>query len=458
MKQLHWDKSTNTVSLGFSLSFKGTLGSRVLVGLEGSVQGDYGDEKVTTHEMKFSNETSILGAYDGRIDDRDKWYNATGVIYRDKDDGHLVLDFYVPSKGKYYEQRNQSPIFINIGFLKLNLDTLRLMNKPPECSIVANPSSGKMPLDVNFTLSLSDPENGSLRWVMDFGDGMSGEGNFSQVSHTYRGEGLYPVTLTVYDPWNANSTCTAKIAVQHNERPNALFSYSPSEIKAGDEVTFMDSSSDPNGSVAGWSWNFGDGSFSDERNPKHTYSTPGTYTVMLTVEDESGLKGSYTKEIKVEPKNYLPTADFTFIPKEPKAGEEVSFVDKSSDKDGSVVGWSWDFGDGSTSNEAEPVHTFAKAGNYTVTITVRDNSGGEDMKEVTITVLQGEQTQTSTTTTGTQSETITSTSSPSESPAQTLTSQTPSESPSSQPAEGGGICGPGALLIAAVLVVLLRRE
>lgn len=473
-KQLNWEKDINTFSVGVSLYGKVSLGSRVIAGVEGSVQGDYGYERVRTHEVKFSDETSVLTAYEGRIEDRDKWYNATGVIYRDSEDGHLVLDFYVPSKGKYYEQRNQSPIFINMGFFKINLDALRLMNKPPECSITATPGSGKMPLDVNFTLSLNDPENGSLRWVMDFGDGFTAEGNFSQVLHTYREEGVYPVTLTVYDPWNANATCTAKINVQHNEKPNALFSYSPSEIKTGDEVSFMDSSSDPDGSVAAWSWNFGDGTFSNERNPKHSYATPGTYTVMLTVEDESGLRGSYTKEIKVEPKNYLPTADFTFLPKEPKAGEEVSFADKSTDRDGSIVSWSWDFGDGSTSMDSEPSHVYANGGNYTVTLTVRDDKGGEDMKRITITVEEEEPT--TTTTTQSQSETITASSTPTQTETtSTSSTSTSSESPSSQrgntsssqaeqgratqsPTNGGGTCGPGVIAGLALLILILRRR
>ncbi|ASJ09753.1 hypothetical protein A3L11_05595 [Thermococcus siculi] len=469
-KELHWTKEKNTISFGVSLGLKEDISFGT-----GSVsidfQGDYGHTSVTTHKMSFSNETSVLVKYNNRIDDKDKWYNATGVIYRDSEDGHLVLDFYVPSKGKYYEQRNQSPIFINIGFLKLNLNVLKLMNKPPECSIVATPSSGKRPLSTTLNLNLNDPENGSLRWEIDFGDGITGEGNASTVEHTYTSEGTYHVNLIVYDPWNANASCSATINVQHNEKPNALFSYSPSEIKAGDDVSFIDSSSDPDGSVAGWSWNFGDGTFSDERNPKHSYATPGTYTVMLTVEDESGLRGSYTKEIKVEPRNYLPTADFTFLPKEPKAGEEVSFADKSTDRDGNIVSWSWDFGDGSTSNDAEPVHVFTEAGNYTVTLTVRDDGGAEDVKRVTITVAEGEATTTSTTTTETQSETGTTSSTPSPTQTETGTPSTTSPTttgPSAQettpsstqpsPTESGGTCGPGIIVIAALLVALFRRR
>ena len=56
-------------------------------------------------------------------------------------------------------------------------------------------------------------------------------------------------------------------------------------------------------------------------------------------------------------------------------GTTTRFIDQSSDTDGQIVSWAWNFGDGSTSTERHPVHTFAAAGDYTVTLTVADNSG-----------------------------------------------------------------------------------
>ncbi|ASJ13498.1 hypothetical protein A3L14_03210 [Thermococcus thioreducens] len=465
MKQLNWKKNTNTFSLGISIGVKASLGSGVIAGFEGSFRGDYGYEKVSTHEVKFSDETSVLVAYDGRIEDSEKWYNVTGVIYTDSEDGHLVLDFYVPSKGSYYENRENSPIIIDLGLFKINYNAFKALNKPPECSIEVTPDSGKMPLKTDFLLHLTDPENGSLRWEMDFGDGFRSEGNATRITRVYPEEGTYQATLRVYDPWGANATCRVTINVQHNEKPMALFSYSPAELKVGEEVRFIDSSTDPDGEVAGWNWNFGDGSTSTERNPRHTYSQPGKYTVLLTVEDESGLKNAYSKEITVEPRNYLPTADFTFLPREPKAGEEVSFADKSHDRDGEVVSWSWDFGDGGTSSEAEPVHAFEKAGNYTVTLTVTDDAGGEDVKRLTIEVST-KPTSSPTETTSTEAPTTTQRQTPSEtsetsesnSPSPTAQPTTTSASPEPSQTEAGGTCGPGLIAVLAILVALWRRR
>ncbi|WP_456320708.1 PKD domain-containing protein, partial [Palaeococcus sp. (in: euryarchaeotes)] len=228
---------------------------------------------------------------------------------------------------------------------------------------------------------------------------------------------------------------------------------------------FTDSSTDPDGSVAKWSWNFGDGTTSADRNPRHTYTNPGSYTVMLTVEDENGLKGTYYKEIIVEPMNYPPTADFTFLPKEPKAGEEISFADKSYDRDGNIVSWSWDFGDGSTSSEAEPVHVYTSAGNYTVTLTVRDNKGGKDVRRFTLMVSKPMETYTATSTTSqtttttntkeTQSQSSISTST---SPTTTSLTQTQQTSSSKTPTSTAGTCGVGAFLAFALAPLLLRRR
>ena len=452
VRELGWTKSKNTFNVGVSLSVGGGYTSPTS-SLDMKIEGSYGYERVTTHEVKVSNETSVKVVYEGGISDPTMWYNATGVIYLDSEDGHLVLDFIVPSKGEHYETRSESPIFINLGLFKINYQALILMNKPPECSISASPSSGKLPLDVGFALNLNDPENGSMRWDIDFGDGYSAEGNGTEVGHVYREEGNYKVTLTVYDPWNANGTCEIWINVKPNEKPTALFSYSPAEVKAGDEVLFTDSSTDPDGSVAKWSWNFGDGSTSTERNPRHTYTDPGSYTVMLTVEDESGLKGTYYKEITVEPRNYPPTADFTFLPKEPKAGEGVSFADKSYDRDGNIVSWSWDFGDGSTSTEAEPVHAYSSPGNYTVTLKVRDNLGGEDVKRFTIAVKASRESPAEETTL-TESVTTSASETTSPSPSPYTTSPGTGTSSSSR----GGICGPGVMLLIALLVLVRRRR
>jgi PKD repeat protein len=153
--------------------------------------------------------------------------------------------------------------------------------------------------------------------------------------------------------------------------PQAKFTFTPENPKANEEVKFTDQSTDPDGQVVKWEWDFGDGAKSTERNPTHKYAAKGKYTIKLTVTDNTGLTGSTTKVIPVELKP--PVANFTFTPANPKAGQTVKFTDQSTDADGTIKAWAWDFGDGGTSTERNPSHQYARDGTYTVKLTVTDN-------------------------------------------------------------------------------------
>src|SRR5207244_12934939 len=102
--------------------------------------------------------------------------------------------------------------------------------------------------------------------------------------------------------------------------------------------TFTDQSSDPDGTVASWSWNFGDGQTATQRNPSHTYAAGGSYTVTLTVKDNQNASSSpASKTVNVSAPNQPPTAAVT-----PSCtGLTCALTDQSSDPDGKVASWSW---------------------------------------------------------------------------------------------------------------------
>src|SRR5439155_12054328 len=127
---------------------------------------------------------------------------------------------------------------------------------------------------------------------------------------------------------------------------------------------------DTDSSVIGWSWNFGDGATSNSRNPSHPYGATGDYTVTLTVTDNAGASSApVTHTVSPSAPNQPPTAAFTSS----CSGLTCSFTDQSTDPDGSVIGWSWNFGDGATSNSRNPSHPYAATGAYNVTLTVKDD-------------------------------------------------------------------------------------
>ena len=163
-----------------------------------------------------------------------------------------------------------------------------------------------------------------------------------------------------------------------NSRPNAAFT----TVCADDTCRFTDGSSDHDGTVSGWQWNFGDGSSSNQRNPAHAYTAGGQFTVTLTVTDNSGGQGSASKKVTVgPPENLPPAAAFTSSCNELDCG----FTDGSTDSDGNVSGWQWDFGDGSSSDQQNPSRVYASQGTYTVSLTVTDDDGspGSVSKQIT---------------------------------------------------------------------------
>ncbi|RLE67339.1 MAG: hypothetical protein DRJ45_09675, partial [Thermoprotei archaeon] len=168
--------------------------------------------------------------------------------------------------------------------------------------------------------------------------------------------------------------------------PQADFSFSPVSPTVQDTVEFTDRSHDLDGRIVSWLWEFGDGTTSTERNPTHRYTEKGSFTVKLTVTDDDGLTA--TKEAKVEVVNVPPKASFAFSPKEPYAGQEVSLdASGSEDPDGKIVGYSWDFGDGETTEGIEVKHVFEKPGTYTVNLTVTDEDGAKATHKEEVVVL-----------------------------------------------------------------------
>ena len=249
-------------------------------------------------------------------------------------------------------------------------------NQPPTASFTSSCSA----LACNFTSTSSDPDGSIASYAWAFGDG--GTANTPNASHSYAAAGSYTVTLTVTDNQGATNASSQIVTVSAaNQAPTANFTSSCSGLTC----SFTSTSSDPDGSIASYSWTFGDGATSTAQNPSRTYAAGGTYTVTLTVTDNQGAQSAPTSNsVTVTASNQAPTANFTFS----CSGLTCNFTSTSSDPDGSIASYSWTFGDGATSTAQNPSRTYAAGGTYTVTLRVTDNQGAQSTttsKTVTVT-------------------------------------------------------------------------
>lgn len=266
--------------------------------------------------------------------------------------------------------------------------TIRV-NHPPVAAAGNDLVSGSLRVVLDGRAS-ADPDNDGLSYFWDLGDGNKAEGMI--VEHTYATGGIYPVRLTTDDGTGVNNARhTDALKVSINRPPQAVAGESK-QACVGDVFVFDGSSSiDPDGGLLRYQWDFGDGETSDIINPTKIYGAPGNYRVRLDVTDESGLSNaSHADEVLA---SVLPAPVA-------RAGEDIEICagttirfdgTASSDVDGVVNRYSWDFGDGQTGGGDQPEHSYAEEGIYRVTLQIEGDNLGlcspVSTDDLTVTVL-----------------------------------------------------------------------
>jgi PKD repeat protein len=214
----------------------------------------------------------------------------------------------------------------------------------------------------------------------NFGDGTAGSG--ASVSHAYAATGTYPVTLLVTTTLGQTTSTTKQLVV--TPPPVAAFTASATTVPAGTPVSFDGSgSNEPGGSIAGYSWNFGDGGSATGATTSHTYAHRGIYTVTLAAADPFGNAAQATHQVVVlGTPSALITAPGTAI-----AGKPVAFSGTGSTDIGSTLtSYDWKFGDGGVGSGATLNHTYAHPGSYTASLTVTDAGGSSSTNTKTVVV------------------------------------------------------------------------
>ncbi len=246
-------------------------------------------------------------------------------------------------------------------------------NQVPLVNFTIEPDEPEINQTVYFNSTSVDIDGSIVNWTWDFGNANISFG--TTVNHSYNHSGFYTVRLTVTD----NETASAfleKTVLVGNQVPIVNFTFYPPYPRVFETVSFNSTSVDYDGSIVNWTWDFGDGNTSFFENVTHQYVMNGSYTVNLSVTDDDNASIYLEKPIEIG--NQIPEVNFTVEPMFPRVFETVYFNSTSVDIDGSIVNWTWDFGDGNTSFFENVMHQYVNKGDYYISLTVTDNDGVND--------------------------------------------------------------------------------
>jgi PKD repeat protein len=301
------------------------------------------------------------------------------VHFTDTSDGHPTKWLWKFGDGGYSSEKNpyflyEAPgtysvtlsVYNNAGSDTITKQNLITVGSVPVAAFTANRTAGPAPLAVQFT----DTSTGSpTSWNWTFGnDGGSHEQN---PVHLFQDPGTYSVKLTVSN--NAGNSTEVKegyIIVGQTLTANFTYSTSNPTNAAPLTVAFADRST---GDPSLWSWRFGDGYVTNEKNPIHTYNQPGTYNVTLTV---TGLTGSDSLTKTIVVKSPL-KADFYA---EPTTGSEPLTILLTDTSIGTPVQRYWVISKGVdvvllNPGEQKQIYTLNEPGLYTVLLRIQDQAG-----------------------------------------------------------------------------------
>ncbi len=303
-------------------------------------------------------------------------------------DGHIDLITDKPNVSHTYNAAGSYKVVLVVvdsdedgAKRSLPYDITLHVNAAPVASFKVSNFSPLETEAVDFTDCSNDPDGNIVSWHWEFGDNASSTD--PSPKHAYHRQGTYTVTLTVMDDNGAQASTSATITVKNHPPVAVLKLQGNAQVYTGEPLTLdaSDSHDVPQKNrLMCYEWDFnGDGTW-DQRTKKpivsHSYPDDGVYNVAVKVTDKDGATAC-SQPIQVTVLNRAPQAELAWKPKSPTDADNVKFTDMSTDQDGSIVAWEWDFGDGAHSNDRNPVHQFPDNGVYTITLIVTDNDGAK---------------------------------------------------------------------------------
>lgn len=248
--------------------------------------------------------------------------------------------------------------------------SIKIRNRAPHADAGLNQVVNTNQL-ISFNKGSSSDLDGKIKsYLWDFGDGSTGTSK--KISHVYKDNGQYIVTLSVTDDDSAIGKDTCIITV-NNVKPVSNFEVNPDKGDVTTLFQFTSTAYDTDGSITKFSWDFGDGMTAHEANPSHQYEHSGTYSVSLVVQDDDGSDSDViSREITLS--NLPPVAHAESSASRVKVGEKITFdASKSYDLDGKIKSFVWRFSDGNYAYGSRVDHSYNKEDTYTITLTITDD-------------------------------------------------------------------------------------
>src|SRR5712692_593641 len=267
-----------------------------------------------------------------------------------------------------------------------------IIDRSPTISFTESATTVSTGTPITLTISTSDLDGTVTSLRVSWGDGTvhSLTGTTTSDSHSYTLAGSYEVYANATD--NANLTTKSVTATETiTDRPPIVsFTESATTVPTGTTITLTISSTDPDGTVTGLKVVWGDGTVDSLTGAAtldgHFFSLGGSYAAYVNATDNAGLttqSSISTKTITDRP----PVAVLYKTTTSALTGDVVGFgASASTDPDGGITGYAWNFGDGITGSGAGISHSYATPGTYTVILTVTDNSGSANTATTTMTI------------------------------------------------------------------------
>ncbi|MFN8300717.1 MAG: PKD domain-containing protein [Chitinophagales bacterium] len=228
----------------------------------------------------------------------------------------------------------------------------------------------------SFTNQTTNPYNTSITgYSWDFGDAATA--TQQNTTHTYAAAGSYSALLVLDYGFNCADSVRKTVIVN----PNPVAAFSTDSVCSGSTTHFTDGTT-PAGLATSWAWNFGDAATGNTQNPTHTYAAAGNYNAQLIATSANGCSDTVVNTVNVK---VIPPALFTAT--NACLNTANTFTNTTNTGTYPVNNFVWLFGDNTApDNNTNTTHTYATAGNYTVTLIADFANGCPDTTQQQVTV------------------------------------------------------------------------